>query len=199
MLPSPPETRASLILRLPNAADVAAWDEAVDVFGPLVFRLAISRGMQSADADDLVQEVFSAAAKQVGAWLDRPQRGRFRAWLLRMARNIAVNMLTRRPLGAAGIGGDDAMSSLAEAPAASDLSNQFDAEYQTEVIRWAAEHVRHQFSSKTWQAFELTHIQGMSIPDASAELAMTVGSIYIARSRVVHRLREVARQFEVQD
>ena len=105
---SPPETRASLILRLPNAADAAAWDEFVLVYGPLVFRVARRQGLQPTDADDLVQEVFSAAAKQVGDWLQRPDRGRFRAWLLRIARNIAVNLLTRKPFGATGVGGDEA-------------------------------------------------------------------------------------------
>lgn len=83
MPPSPPETRASLILRLPNAADVAAWDEFVSVYGPSVFRVARQRGLQPADADDLVQEVFSAVAKQVSDWVLRPDRGRFRAWFRR--------------------------------------------------------------------------------------------------------------------
>ncbi len=85
MIPSPPETRASLILRLPNAADVAAWDELVAIYGPLVFRLAVRQGLQPADADDLVQEVFSAVARSVSQWLDRQDRGSFRAWLLRIA------------------------------------------------------------------------------------------------------------------
>src|SRR5687768_14232325 len=82
MPPSPPETRASLILRLPNTADVVAWDEFVLEYGPLVYRVARRRGLQPADADGLVQEVFSAVAKQVGDWILRLDRGRFRAWLL---------------------------------------------------------------------------------------------------------------------
>jgi RNA polymerase sigma-70 factor (ECF subfamily) len=142
MPPSPPETRASLILRLPNAADVAAWDEFVSVYGPLVYRVARGQGLQSADADDLVQEVFSAVAKQVGDWVVRPDRGRFRAWLLRIARNIAVNLLTRKPFGAVGMGGDEAERRLAEIPEPVDeFSSQFDMEYRREVFRWAAEQV----------------------------------------------------------
>ena len=55
MTSSPPETRASLIQRLPNPADVAAWDEVMSIYGPLVYRLARRKGLQPADADDLVQ------------------------------------------------------------------------------------------------------------------------------------------------
>ncbi len=59
MIPSPPETRASLIVRLRDAADVAAWDEFVATYGPLVYRLALRQGLQAADADDVVQQVFA--------------------------------------------------------------------------------------------------------------------------------------------
>ena len=197
MPPSPPETRASLILRLPNAADVAAWDEFVSVYGPSVFRVARQRGLQPADADDLVQEVLSAVAKQVGDWVLRPDRGRFRAWLLRIARNIAVNLLTRKPLGAIGAGGDEADGLLAATPERVDeLSSQFDVEYRREVFRLAAERLRESVAGTTWQAFQLTHMEGVSIADAARRLGIGVGNVYIARSRVMHRLRELTEQFE---
>ena len=64
MIPSPPETRASLILRLRDAADVAGWDELVAIYGPLVFGMAQRQGLQAADADDVVQ--VSAIDGQAG-------------------------------------------------------------------------------------------------------------------------------------
>jgi RNA polymerase sigma-70 factor, ECF subfamily len=195
---STPETRASLIQRLPNSADVAAWDEFVSVYGPLVFRVARQRGLQPADADDLVQEVFSAVAKQVGDWVLRPDRGRFRGWLLRIARNIAVNLLTRKSLGAIGVGGEEAEDWLAEVPEqVNEVSSQFDLEYRREVFRWAAEHVRESVAETTWQAFQLTQVEGVSIADAAAQLGISVGNVYIARSRVMKRLRELTLEFEM--
>ena len=53
---SSPETRASLILRLQNPDDVAAWDEFVGLYRPVLYRVARGRGFQAADADNLVQE-----------------------------------------------------------------------------------------------------------------------------------------------
>lgn len=197
---SPAETRASLILRLPDAADVSAWDEFVAVYGPLVFRVARQRGFQAADAEDLVQEVFLAVARQVREWLDRPDRGRFRAWLLRIARNIAVNLLTRKPFGATGRGGDIAHDELTEIPEeADDLSSEFGVEYRREVYRWAAEQVRQAVSPATWQAFELTHVAGIPIAEAARRLNISVGNVYIGRSRVMNRMRELAEQFEVRE
>ena len=96
MLASPPDTRASLILRLRDAADVAAWDEATEIYSPIVFRLARRYGLQPADSDDLVQEVLVAVARSVSDWLENDRRGKFRAWLFRIAKNKAVDFLRRR-------------------------------------------------------------------------------------------------------
>jgi len=200
MTASPPETRASLILRLPDASDVAAWDEFVAIYGPLVYRLALRQGLQIADADDVVQQVFTAEAQSVHHWLERPERGRFRGWLLTIARNIAIKALTRRPHGGVGAGGDVAHGSLQEIIASDGLlSSQFDLEYRREVYRWAAEEVRIVVSASTWDAFHLTHVEGISIANAAVQLDLTVGNIYIARSRVISRLRELAKQFEVSE
>jgi len=185
-----------LILRLPNAADAAAWDEVVAIYGPLVFRLARRRGLQIADADDLVQDVFAAVAKQIEDWLERTDRGRFRAWVLRIARNIAVNRLSRMPLGGAAIGGGWVCDFVETPVRQSELSNQFDLEFQREVFRWAAVQVRTVVSESTWQAFQLTHVDEVPIADAAGQLGISIGAVYIARNRVMKRLRELALQFE---
>ena len=197
MISSPPETRASLILRLPDAADAAAWDELVAIYGPLVFRLALRQGLQAADADDLVQEVFSAIAKSVSQWLERSDRGKFRAWLLRIARNAAVNFLTRRSHRSIGTGGEEAARLLTEVAAPpSLLSNEFDLEYRREVFRWAAVHVREIVAETTWQAFWLSHVENLPIAEVARQLEITEGNVYISRSRVMTRLRELVKQFE---
>jgi len=198
MIPSPPETRASLILRLRDAADVAAWDEFVAIYGPLVYRLAVGRGLQPADADDVVQQVFTAVAQSVGRWVDQSERGRFRGWLLGIARNIAVKTLTRQPYGGVGLGGEQSPELLedVEAPGGP-LSSQFDIEYRREVYRWAAQQVRDAIEPNTWAAFHLTHVEGVSIAEAAEQLSISVGNVYIARSRVMNRLRALTKQFEV--
>ncbi|MEZ6061576.1 MAG: sigma-70 family RNA polymerase sigma factor [Planctomycetaceae bacterium] len=200
MIPSPPETRASLILRLPDVADVAAWDEFVSIYGPVVFRIARRLGLQAADADDLVQEVFTAVARSVSDWLDRTDRGTFRAWLSRIAKNVAVNFLTRRATRSLGADGEHAKR-LLDGIAANNgpLSDDFDLEYRREVFRRAAEQVRSVVSETTWEAFRMTHIDGISVANAAEQLGMSVGNVYIARSRVMARLKELVSRFETED
>jgi len=197
MVASPPETRASLILRLPNAADVAAWDDFVSIYGPVIFRVARRHGLQPADADDLVQEVFAAVARSVSDWLNRTDRGSFRAWLLTIARNTAVNFLTRRATRPfAGDGGQAERLLDEAAQEAGQLSSEFDLEYRREVFHWAAEQVRSTVTEASWEAFRMTHVDETPIAEASEQLGMSVGNIYIARSRVMARLKELVKKFE---
>jgi RNA polymerase sigma-70 factor (ECF subfamily) len=196
-MPSLPETRASLILRLPDAADARAWDEFLAVYAPLVYRLARRHGLQPADADDVVQDVLAAVARSIDAWLARPERGLFRAWLLRIARNLAINALTRPKHRPIGTGNSDMVHWLSQQPdTSSAAASQFDLEYRRELFRWAAEQVREEVADRTWQAFWLSTIKECPIAAVADQLKMSIGSVYIARSRVMARLREHVRQFE---
>lgn len=192
-----PETRASLILRLPDPGDVAAWDQFVAIYGPVVFRLARRQGMQVADADDLVQEVLTAVARSISKWLDRSDRGTFRAWLFRIARNASVNHLTRRSTRPLALWDDGDLEALAEvADVESPLASQFDIEYRRELFRWASERVKQMFAETTWQSFWLTHVRQQPIGDVADQLGISVGSVYVGRSRVMARLRETVKSLE---
>ncbi len=193
---SPPETRASLILRLQNADDVSAWDEFVELYGPVVFRVARVRGFQPADAENLVQEVLLAVAQSVEKWLQREDRGRFRAWLLRIARNESINMLTGRATRKLGEDGEAARRKLQELPDADAISSLIDLEYERAVFGWAADHVQQTVQPHTWQVFWLTHVEGLSIEEAARRLETRTGNIHFGRSRVMARIRELVKQYE---
>lgn len=193
---STPETRASLILRLANAADVAAWESFESIYAPIIQRVAVRQGLQPADVDNVVQEVLLRVAKSVGNWLEKTQRGPFRAWLLTIARNETVRLLSR-PATRPWATGD---KSLHENIAAIEdqLSCDLERECQREVFLWAADQVRRQVAEKTWLAFWLTQVDGLSVAEAAARLNVSHGNIYFGRSRVMSRLRSIVQQFEEQ-
>jgi RNA polymerase sigma-70 factor (ECF subfamily) len=198
MKPTHELTRASLILRLQDAEDMAAWDEFAKIYGPLVFNVATSRGFQAADADNLVQEVFLAVASSISNWLQRDDRGSFRAWLLRIARNAAVDMITQKATRSLGRDGNEAHVHLANLPAPFELSSALDLEYERMVFQWASERVRESVAEHTWQAFWLTSIEELSVEEAAAQLNTRPGNIYFARSRVMARIKELVQQYQDQ-
>ncbi|HBE71135.1 MAG TPA: sigma-70 family RNA polymerase sigma factor, partial [Planctomycetaceae bacterium] len=77
-----PETRASLIEELADPAAQAAWTRFVRLYQPIVYRVAIARGLQHADAEDLSQEVMVTVGRRIDSF-DTEASGSFRGWLLK--------------------------------------------------------------------------------------------------------------------
>lgn len=197
-----PETRQSLILRLPDREDVAAWDEFAEIYQPLVYRLAISKGLQHADAQELVQEVMVSISKAIDRWEPDPADGRkarFRDWLFRIARNLMVNILTRRRYRPLGHGNRDLDSLLHATVEESEQSRVFDLEYQRQLFHLAAEKIRGKVQPNTWLAFWKTAVECRETSDVAAELNLTVGAVHIARSRVFGRLRQEVQRLDRAD
>ena len=187
-----PDTRASLIVRLSDADNEEAWDEFVRLYQPVVYRLARRRGFQHADAEELVQEVMLAVARAAEGWVPDPERGRFRTWLHRIARNLMVNFLTRRKHQVWGTGKSDVQQMLeAESDPQSAVTQLFEVEYRRETFRWAASQVEREVKGTTWQAFWLSTIDDLPAAEVALRLKISVGSVYIARSRVMARLRRL--------
>jgi RNA polymerase sigma-70 factor (ECF subfamily) len=144
-----------------------------------------------------VQEVLLAVSQALPKWLQRQDRGSFRAWLLRVARNEAVDMLTRRatrPLGQDGEAAERLLADLAESRHS--LSSQLDLQYEQAVFQWAASKVRDSVAENVWQSFWLTHVENLSVENAAKQLKMRPGSVYMARGRVMNRIKEIVQQFE---
>ncbi|HEX7446893.1 MAG TPA: RNA polymerase sigma factor [Pirellulales bacterium] len=187
---SSPTTRYSLLARLVQPSDEQAWREFMEIYEPLIYRQARRRGFQDADAADLCQEVFQATSKAIERWQARPDRGAFRPWLFQIARNVMINTLRARQRQFNATGASDARRLLEEQPAEDEESRLLDLQYERQLFHWAAEQVRAEFREATWRAFWLTGVEGQKPQQAAEELQMSVGAVYIARSRVMARLRE---------
>lgn len=185
-------------MRLHDRRDIVAWDQFVSIYGPLVFRLARSKGFQDSDAQDLVQEVMLAVANAIHRWeLDR-SKGRFRDWLFRIARNMMINFLTRRryqPLSA-GPSFSELLQLHPEVELDAEVTREFEWEYRRELFWLAADKVRGQVRTNTWDAFQLTAIDELTVASAARKLGMTEGAVLVARCRVLARLRAVVAELE---
>ena len=167
-----------------------AWEQFVGLYAPLVYSFARRKGLQDADAADIAQDVLTSVAQQMRQWEYQPDRGSFRGWLFTIARNRLRNWNSSAARRVDGRGGDGHQASLNAQPQDEPDEAGWDAEYARQVFHWAAGLVREQVSDQTWQAFELTAVEGRTGPDVAAELGMTVGAVYLARSRVMARLKQ---------
>lgn len=188
-LANPPHTRASLLLRLQNRDDEAAWEEFVEIYQPVLYRMARSRGHQDADAREIIQEVMIAVAKHIENFEPNRSTGAFRAWLSTIVRTKAINQLTRHNK-LQSVGGTEFSQRLQQQidPRVS-AEHEFELEHRKQLFLWAAEKVQHAVTQATWQAFWLTCVQDQSPASVAKQLSLSIGSIYVARSRVIARMR----------
>lgn len=196
-----PETRESLIVQIKDPSNRDAWGKFVDLYRPVIHRIALARGLQDADAQDLTQHVLMAVAASIGRWEKSTESTRFRHWLRRVTRNAILNALSRRPPDQA-TGTSSYQNIVTEIPERADhsLDDETDSlielEYRRELYLRAAAIVRADVDPITWQAFERTVIGGISNAQAAQELGKSIGTIYAARSRVMKRLRTAIAEIE---
>jgi RNA polymerase sigma-70 factor (ECF subfamily) len=189
-----PATRASLLVRLRDPRDEAAWREFVDLYAPLVYGYARKQGLQDADAADLSQDVLSAVAGSVRRLDYDARRGAFRNWLFTIVRRKLANWRAAQGRHTPGSGDSAAQQLLQEHPEAEPTEAEWETACEERLFAWACAQVRKSASDNTWQAFWQTAVEGRPGKAVAAELGLSVAAVYLARSRVLARLRELVQR-----
>lgn len=185
-----PETNHSLVARVQDLGDGASWIEFIGIYQPVVFRMAKRRGLQDADAHDVMQQVFVSIAGAIHRWKADEDKPPFRAWLTTITKNAIAKSLSRRPRDQAA-GSTSVFEQLHALPADLDVSEtEILIETRREMFRWAAQKVRGDFSRSTWDAFWRTSVMGEPIAAVAQSTNQKAGTIYVARHRVIARLKE---------
>jgi RNA polymerase sigma-70 factor (ECF subfamily) len=146
-------------------------------------------GVNATDAEDVAQEVFTAAA---GA-LDHFRRDRpgdtFRGWLRAITRTQILLLFRRTQGRPQSQGGSDALHNLQELVDPLPGPGEDESVELGQLYQRATGLVRDEFEERTWRAFELTAIEDRPTADVAQELDMTVNNVRQAKSRVLRRLR----------
>jgi RNA polymerase sigma-70 factor (ECF subfamily) len=176
-----------LLIRV-QGSEPAAWERLVSLYSPLVYRWCRQAGLQAADAADVGQEVFGAVARKITEFRrDRPG-ATFRGWLRTITRNKILDHLRRQRSSATGMGGSEAQVLLAQLPSGDSAADE--ATEASLVYHQALDLLRREFEERTWQAFWRVAINDQAPADVAVELGITINAVYLAKSRVLRRLRE---------
>ncbi|MBM4075112.1 MAG: sigma-70 family RNA polymerase sigma factor, partial [Planctomycetes bacterium] len=175
--------------------DQQAWSQFVAIYEPLLLRMLRQRGLQEADARDVSQQVVLAVTQAVHRWNHDGKEASFRRWLFGIARNLALKSIqSGQGVGGSkkkGVGGSDMLKLLNNLPEPQHKTVKvFDHEYRNELFLWAAQQVRSEFREATWEAFWRTFVLNEPIAEVARELKMTMGNVYVARTRIIARLRQ---------
>ncbi|MFN3191997.1 MAG: RNA polymerase sigma factor [Aureliella sp.] len=191
-----PDTRISLLQRLHDRHDSAAWMEFCAVYERVIYRIALRFGLQDADAREVSQEVLLSVSRRIKDF-DPHGRGKFRSWLATVARNATIDLLRKRKPDT---GDSDLQAHLAAIPDSAsgrgeNDTSSFDLEARREQFRWAAAQVRVSVAESTWAAFWKTTVEGKSAREVAEDLGITIGTVYVARSRILAKVRALVEPF----
>lgn len=197
MIAEAPVTRPSLLVRLCNSDDQQAWEQFVDLYAPVVYGYARKHRLQDADAADLAQDVLRRVASRMGVFHYDPHCGSFRGWLFTIVRHRLYDFLTQRNQRCQA-SGDPAVQRLLDLRAApsDEESAVWQREFRRSLFAWAADRVRPTVQDTTWQAFWQTAVEGQPPIDVAHQLGLSVAAVYLAKSRVIVRLRAEIREHE---
>ena len=202
------ETRVTLIQRVRNPADTAAWGEFVQLYQPLLQAYVRKRGPGGSDADDIVQDVFTRLVPALARFDLDHARGRFRTWLWQVTQSVLADWGRRRMVRskAEHHWGELELSRrrLFDQEAVADaVAEKEDTEwrqmYQQRILDAALERVRKTTQTSSWACFEGRVLTNRPAADIAADLGVTVNAVYINASRVMARVREQCAQYLEED
>ena len=180
---------SSLLVRV-WAREKTAWDRLVHLYTPLVFSWGRREGLSEADALDVGQDVFLAVWRNIQTFRrDRPHDS-FRGWLRVITHNKIVDL--RRKRGQEALGGSEALTLAQQVPdtASSDADRARDRAEASLIYHRAMALIQKEFEATTWRAFEAVVLNGQTTAETAAKLAVSKNVVYLAKSRVLKRLRE---------
>lgn len=188
-------TRPSLLVRMRDARDQCAWGEFVEIYSPLVYGFARKQGLQDADAVDVTQEVLRLVAKSIGQLNYDAERGSFRGWLFTIVRHELRDWFVKQRSAVVGAGDSSEATEFDELPDSDEaISELWEREHQQRVFAWATERVRTEVQESTWLAFWKTTVENQSGKDVAPQLGLSVAAVYLAKSRVMVRLKELVKE-----
>jgi RNA polymerase sigma-70 factor (ECF subfamily) len=190
------QTSTTLLGRLRHdPTDQAAWAEFVRRYGPQVYRWCRRWRLQEADAQDVTQAVLAKLAAKMRTFTYDPAQS-FRAYLKTLARYAWCDFLEAGKQPGGGCGGSDVLQLLETVEAGDDLMQTLNEQFDQELLAEAQSRVRQRVEPHTWEAFQLTAVEGLSGAEVGSRLGMKVATVFKAKSKVQQMLQEEVARLE---
>jgi RNA polymerase sigma-70 factor (ECF subfamily) len=188
-----PPTISSGLLKAVVANDRDAWMRLSAKFGPLVYYWCRVRGLQTSDAEDVVQEVFQALVRRIGDFRRDRTGSTFRGWLKTITCHKVGDFIRKCRGEQAAVRAGDASAHAAadEATDENAVESAEETSVETQLLyQRVLALIRGEFDERSWEAFRRVVVDEAAPKDVAAELDMTVNSVYLAKSRILRRVRD---------
>jgi RNA polymerase sigma-70 factor (ECF subfamily) len=191
-------THITLLARLGNPDDppeyAQAWAEFQVRYGELIRRVALRRGLQAADCDDVMQDTMMALGKSMPGFSYDPQRGTFRSYLKTVVSHIVSKKLRQNHPRQTLYGGEGQSSDHSVTDDEANLESIWEAEWRRYHLQQAMRTIEAEFNEADRAAFTQYALEGHDATETASLLRMSIDQVYQAKSRIVKRLGELIEQ-----
>jgi len=195
-------TRKSLLTRLKNWDDQEGWQEFFDTYWRLIYGVARKAGLNDAEAQDVVQISVLTVAKRMkaGTFKYDPERGSFKAWLLKLTQSRISDQFRKRQQLAERHPDVPAKTELMEAvpdsAAEEKLAQSWDAEWRNNLMHLALERIKPRVSMRTFQIFQLHFLKGWPVEKVMETLGVGKAQVYLAKHRLAAMVKKEIAKLE---
>ncbi|MFQ5474173.1 MAG: RNA polymerase sigma factor [Dehalococcoidia bacterium] len=192
-----PDTPPSLLIRLRDADDHRGWQRFFEQYWRLIYSFARKCGLPPRDCEDILQEVVTEVFRAMPRFAYDRSKGTFRAYLrtitqrkiadhLRKAARHPVQSLDHHPGGNGHRPLDD--------PASAGAEEIWERDWRRNLVQVCLDRVRQEVEPKTFQAFQLYVLEEWPAREVASFLKISTSSVYVAKSRVIQRVRDWVEQ-----
>ena len=187
-------TTTALLNNLHEADNEAAWREFDERYRPILIGFSRRLGLPEADAVDVAQETMVQFIKEYREGKYDRDRGRLRSWLLGIARFRVAGIYRKRATSRVSRG----ESAIVDMPREAEVEEAWNTERRMTILRTAMEQLKNstKIADKTVRAFEMVALQQQSVAAVAAELDISENDVYLAKSRVAAKLKEIVASIE---
>jgi RNA polymerase sigma-70 factor (ECF subfamily) len=178
------DTPVSLLERLRREPAEPHWQRFVTLFTPLLARWATRLGVPSSDTEDVLQEAYTLLFRKLPDFHYDPSKS-FRAWLWTVFHREVIAWRKRQPR--------DLPLSIEqlECLASPDSVNEASAaEYRRYLLDRVLHVIQTDFPLQTWKIFWEVSVAGRGGVEVAKQFGVTPNAVYLARGRVLARLRQ---------
>ena len=184
-------THVSLLQRLSDGQDPAAWQEFCDRYAELIRGFALRRDLQPADCDDVGQEVLLSLSKSMPGFQYDPSKGKFRSYL----KTVTLHVILKKRMAERGQVDWERVAQATQAACADeDTEAAWEAEWRQYHLRRAMQTIAAEFNSADRQAFQRYALDGREVRETAQALNLSTDQVYQAKSRILRRLAELIEQ-----
>ena len=178
-------TRISLLLRVRDPADDEAWREFYELYGPLIYSYARSRGLHHDDAEEIKSVCLESLVESMKTFEYEKSKGGFRAFLRTMVHRRIVDRLRKRRELLAESG---QLESIADKGL--DAAAAWDQATTRRYLAYCVERVRDRVSPQTSTIFDLLTRDRLSVAEVCDREQVSANHVYKVKSRMIEMIRK---------